>query len=52
MHGTFTGLKLLLIIILALVYNKYTVPCLGALSEAFLSCWYFNYCDSGEVINL
>jgi hypothetical protein len=50
-HVTFTALKLLLIIILAIVYNKYTIPCLGALSEAFLSCWYFN-CHSDEVINL
>jgi hypothetical protein len=51
-HVTFTALKLLLIIILAIVYNKYTIPCLGALSEAFLGCWYFNYCHSDEVINL
>jgi hypothetical protein len=35
-HVTFTAQKLLLIIILGLVYNKYTIPCLGALSEAFL----------------
>lgn len=51
MHVTFTAL-LLLIIILALVYNHYTMPCLGALSKTLLSCWYFNYCHSGEAINI